>query len=965
MQAAPFPWRRSVSPFYGDCPKGKHAMNSPLRILLLEDNDADAQLILRQLRKDGVEATVTRARNRNEFTARLKEPCDLALSDYHLPDITGREALGLYRQAAIDRPFIFVSGTIGEKLAIETLRMGASDYVLKDHLAQLGPAIQRALRDQAQRFALIESERALSEARRQSIEQYDRLLDRLAGLAQEVGVARDLDTVFRALTQFCRASMPCHVIAVSLCDGENRQLRCVYSWSENQQHIIESPSDASPQSRAVETGSIVATGNSSSANASLSAIAAPLMVMGRIIGAFEVRCRDGQAYGATHHPALRMASNLVAIAIENVQLLNRERQLIVETQTSEQRFRALIENSSDGIAVLDSEFKITYTSPATTRILGYTDQEIAGLRAHELIHPGDRDKLTAQLSRSAAQPGIPFEGELRVLHKNGAWRTVEVSLTNLLNHPGVGGIVSNYRDVTERKHAEEAVRQSESRFRQVVESNMIGILFWEGQGRITEANDHFLKMTGYSRRDLENGKINWREMTPPEFARLDEIGLQQLAQTGVCPPFEKEYFRRDGSRMPVLIGAAWLEGFDDRGVCFVLDITERLNLEQQLRQAQKMESIGHLAGGIAHDFNNILTVIQGHSSLIMAGDKAPAALAESAQQVFLAAERAANLTRQLLTFSRKQILQPKNLDLNEIVNSMIKMLRRILGEHISLRVNYAPVLPLIDADPGMMDQVLMNLAINSRDAMPRGGELTIDTAIIRAEECNGGLAGSGRADCVRLRVSDTGTGISTENLAHIFEPFFTTKGPGKGTGLGLATVYGIIQQHRGHIQVRSQEGHGATFEIYLPISSNQTPAEEEQSAAARVRGGDETILLVEDEPSLRQLVRHILEQYGYTILEAGSGVSAQAVWDEHKSTIDLLLTDMVMPDGLTGRDLAERLRQESPHLKVIFTSGYSGDVVGTDLELREGHNFLQKPYHPGKLAETIRDRLDESPIPVI
>ncbi len=372
-----------------------------------------------------------------------------------------------------------------------------------------------------------------------------------------------------------------------------------------------------------------------------------------------------------------------------------------------------------------------------------------------------------------------------------------------------------------------------------------------------------------------------------------------------------------------------------------------------------MESVGQLAGGIAHDFNNILTVIQGHAELLGLGGKLSAEAAESAQQIALAAERAANLTRQLLAFSRRQVLQPKNLDLNEVVNHMTKMLRRLLGEDITLQVNYAPSLPLIQADPGMLEQVLLNLAVNARDAMPKGGKLFVDTSVAHLDEASVRQDPEARpGEHVCLAVRDTGEGVAPENLGRIFEPFFTTKDVGKGTGLGLATVYGIVKQHRGWIKVASQLGKETTFQIFLPATAAQAPDPGTPGTAAAVPGGSETILVVEDEDPLRQLVCNLLKRFGYQVLDAGSGVAALPVWGRHKANVSLLLTDMVMPNGMSGRELAERLQREKPELKVIYSSGYSLAVVGNDMILREGVNFLQKPYTPRRLARAVRDCLD-------
>jgi CheY-like chemotaxis protein len=371
-----------------------------------------------------------------------------------------------------------------------------------------------------------------------------------------------------------------------------------------------------------------------------------------------------------------------------------------------------------------------------------------------------------------------------------------------------------------------------------------------------------------------------------------------------------------------------------------------------------MEAIGQLAGGVAHDFNNILTVIHGHASLLAASSLDEHG-ARSAHQITQAAERAAGLTRQLLTFSRRQLIQPKRLDMNKIVGNMTDMLGRILGEDVTLQLNYSNAPATVEADAGMMEQVLLNLAVNARDAMPRGGQLSVRIAIVDVSEDHvqhHPEARTGRFVC--FSKTDTGTGIPPENLSRIFEPFFTTKEVGKGTGLGLATVYGIVKQHQGWVEVESTVGKGTTFRIYIPfVGEEQTPAET-PATQVTVRGGTETILLVEDEKPVRDLVARVLEKNGYKVMHAGTGSEAIEVWRAHKDEIHLLLTDLIMPGIMNGRELAEALWLERPKLKVIFTSGYSADIVGKDFKIESDLNFLQKPYHPQTLALAVRRCLD-------
>ncbi|MGP8200657.1 MAG: ATP-binding protein [Limisphaerales bacterium] len=398
--------------------------------------------------------------------------------------------------------------------------------------------------------------------------------------------------------------------------------------------------------------------------------------------------------------------------------------------------------------------------------------------------------------------------------------------------------------------------------------------------------------------------------------------------------------------------------------CYVNDITERLNLEAQLRHTVKMEAVGQLAAGVAHDFNNILTIIQGHSDLMLQSHTLQPANEKSVRQISAAARRAGKLIKQLLMFSRKQVMEPRLLNFNDIINNLLPMLQDLLGESITLQFFPAPNLPALYVDVGMMEQVLLNLVINSRDAMPKGGRLTLSTsqqtldpvALVLNPE-----ARPGRFVC--LTVTDTGCGMDSATLGHMFEPFFTTKDIGKGAGLGLATVYGIMKQHQGWVVVESRVGVGSTFTLFLPDAGKgavpPAPSQDTQTSTRQnMPSGTETILVAEDEPVLRELVVNILEFCGYRTYQAETGPAAIKAWQEHRGEIKLLLTDMMMPGGMTGRQLAERLHQDDPGLKVIYTSGYSPGMAGKDIALLEGFNFLAKPYSPGKLAQVVRECLD-------
>ena len=456
---------------------------------------------------------------------------------------------------------------------------------------------------------------------------------------------------------------------------------------------------------------------------------------------------------------------------------------------------------------------------------------------------------------------------------------------------------------------------------------------------------------------LAIGKIHPREVLPE---RTDEIIRDCLATGKGRLHLEAKISGRtiSWSFHPMSAGRV-VHGYAE-------DITERLSLEEQLRQSQKMESIGQLASGVAHDFNNMLTIIQGHSSALLAKPSLPAEVIDPIQAVFFAAERAARLTRQLLMFSRKNIMQLNPLDLREVVGNMGKMLERLIGETISLKFNPPDKLPLVQGDTGMIEQVIMNLAVNARDAMPRGGTLTINLATVSIDALFAEMHPQARVGrFVRLRVSDAGCGMDEATLSHIFEPFFTTKEVGKGTGLGLATVYGIVKQHDGWVEVNSEPGKGSTFDVLFPATAEEiAPAKTETTSGGPVAGGTETILIVEDEEFLREMARDILLACGYKILEAASGKEAFDVWNLHMDEINLLLTDMVMPEGVSGIDLAERLLTDRSDLKIIFSSGYSSNEISAELMSRSQARFLQKPYSHTDLAKIVRDSLDTKGIAV-
>ncbi|HWQ92093.1 MAG TPA: PAS domain S-box protein, partial [Clostridia bacterium] len=509
----------------------------------------------------------------------------------------------------------------------------------------------------------------------------------------------------------------------------------------------------------------------------------------------------------------------------------------------------------------------------------------------------------------------------------------------------------------ERIAAEQALHESQQRFRNLFEGSPDAIIVQDYSGHILDVNPAGCLLHGQTREQmLGRGFLE----TVPEERREEAVrGFSGLVD-GSIKHHEGFCLGPGGNVVPVEMRGNRIE-YDGQPAVLVhiRDMSAHRRLEDQLRQSQKMEAIGQLAGGVAHDFNNILTVIHGHGSLLLCAANLTGPPARSAQQIVQAAERAAALTRQLLAFSRRQIMQARRLDMNEVVTNMSRMLGRILGEDISVRLHYHSQPAVILGDSGMMEQVLLNLAVNARDAMPQGGVLTIKLTLTDHLSANTSLyPGAKPGSYVCLTVTDTGCGIPAANLTRVFEPFFTTKQAGKGTGLGLATVYGIVRQHQGWVDVQSEVDHGSTFRVYLPAMSHAPSANQDCPAENPVVGGKETILVVEDEDSVRELVCQLLKRHGYHILQASSGVKALELWKECREKVDLLLTDLVMPDRVNGRELAEQLWSDRPGLKVLFTSGYSAEVVGKDFVLQQGLNYLQKPYKPERLARAVRESLD-------
>jgi two-component system cell cycle sensor histidine kinase/response regulator CckA len=626
----------------------------------------------------------------------------------------------------------------------------------------------------------------------------------------------------------------------------------------------------------------------------------------------------------------------------------------------EELFRLISENAADMIAVVDMDGRRIYNSVSYEKVLGYSLDELKRSSGFDQVHPDDRQKVR-EAAAQARQTGIGSTLEYRIRHKNGSWHFLESRSSVICGAHGLPEkLVIVNRDISERKNAGEALRLSEASFRSVVEHAPYGIYRASFDGRFLQVNPALGRMLGYesSEQLLKVNSVSDIFREPAEFTRL----VRELGVTGEFRDVEVEWNRKDGAPITVRCnGRSFSDGVHESqySEVFAEDITERRVLERQLRMAAKMEAIGRLSGGIAHDFNNLLGVIIGYGQLLRRKLAQDSPLSECVEEIEKAAQRAAALTRQLLAFSRQQVLVPGVLDLNTLVSEMARMLPRLLGEDVTVSISAEPKLGKVKADHGQIEQVVMNLAVNARDAMPNGGNLTIRTANVELDEMYARHhPGAKPGHFVMIGVTDSGSGMSVDTLAHIFEPFFTTKGVGKGTGLGLATVYGIVKQSGGYIGVDSQPGEGSTFQIFLPRFEDSEVVPLQAKLPSRTLRGCETILLVEDAEALRRLARSFLLERGFQVLTASNGEEAIQVASRFEAPIHLLLTDVVMP-GMNGRELSDRLLMKRAEMKVLYISGYTDSFIAGHGVLDEGTHLLNKPFTEDVLIQKVREVLDE------
>lgn len=642
-----------------------------------------------------------------------------------------------------------------------------------------------------------------------------------------------------------------------------------------------------------------------------------------------------QASGFPARDLLRSFQQLqertLELELENLELRGKQQ----ARQLSDSDFSNLYDQAQIGYIETDESTAIQRINKLAANFLGADQQQLSGKLLADFFTQSDSERFRQHLQQ-CGEHGARLSDEFILEPPDGAARHIQALCMS--PRPSENGYRIAIADVTNVTEIEQKIL----RLAAFPAFNPNPILEFNQDGTLVWFNDASLDLAKYL------GLSSPLQIAPPraaEFARECLKNHENRIREETVIGDRHIYW----SFFPVEPGLVVH--------CYGTDLTERLQMEQQMQQSRKLETVGHLASNVAHDFNNVLGIIQGYTCLLLSQSALPAETAESLKQISTAAERATYLTRQLMTFSRKQALQPKEFDINEMINGLSQTIRGLVGQNIHQELKLASNLPVIQADPGMIEQVLMNMALNARDAMPRGGRFMLSTAMVDvgsdAKRRNPD-ARPGKFICVT--VTDTGQGMDKETLTKIFEPFFTTKE--SGLGLGLSSVYGIVKQHHGWVEVESEVGHGTTFKIYLPTLPLTIGAKREMPTPAKQAGGAETILVVEDEPALRELVSRQLRRQGYQVIQANSGKEALALWPQHSKEIALLFTDMVMPDGMTGSELAETLQAQNPDLKVVYTSGYSEEVLQQDFALRGEIHFLQKPYHQDALLRTIRAALD-------
>jgi two-component system cell cycle sensor histidine kinase/response regulator CckA len=1031
-------------------------MGSPLRVLLIEDSEDDALLVLRELRQGGYELAWERVDTTDALNAMLtRHEWDAITCDWVMPQLTAPAALQVIKKHRHDVPIIIVSGEVGEEVAVTAMKAGAHDYVSKHNLTRLVPAIERELREAGVRRERTGSAAALVASERRVHQQlaeiehiyrttpvgicfldcnlrYVRINERLAAMnGQPIdahigrtihdvipGVAATIEEVCRRALERreprvdveIRGASPAnpteqgvwlgsfypvtaedgsllglHALVVDVTERTRAEARLRAS-EERYRNLVETSHDLiwavdaegryTFVNRAVrsllgyEPDELIGRPFTDFLTPSEQRRALEALERIRIDGhyhgyQFEAVHKDGRMLvHRTNATVLRDAhGTVIGLTGTTTDVTNRVR-AEEALQRSERHFRALIENASDLISILSNDGTIRYASPSHMRVLGYQPEEIVGQSAFDFVHPDDVTLLLETFQHAVLEAGTSA-AEFRFRHRDGSWCYLEGIAKNALEDPVVAGMIINTRDISARKRVEaevayqahllanvsDAIIASDAQVRVRAWNRAAEVTYgWTAAETLGQPAEDFLQTEFIDKKPMEVGRI--------------------IAETG-CFRGEVTQRRKGGTRFPAEVAVMALRDAGGAIVGYVTvsrDITERQRIEAELRQAQKLEAIGRLAGGVAHDFNNQLTIIKGCAQFLLSSLPTNDQRREDAQRISETVERGARLVRQLLTFSRLGPVETQPVNLADLITEMAPMLRLLLGEQMLLRIHGAPDLWPVSVDRSQIEQVLMNLVGNARDAMVPGGEptlgqtVTIETGNVELDRWTHALPEGVRPGLyVALVVSDDGPGMPLEVQDHVFEPFFTTKGHGKGTGLGLATVYGIVKQHAGYVACASELGRGTRFEIYFPRDDRDAARTEESEPVApleRSRAQKEwSILVAEDDENVRDVLVRALAESGYWVYSAAQSEDALAVAARSDRRLDLLVTDVIMPGG-SGYALARRLLEAYPALRVLFVSGYYAERL--DPSEIPGARFLGKPFGLDELLRAVAEMFADS-----
>ena len=1002
-------------------------MEEPLRILIIEDLSSDIELIERELRKLNRPFRTHIVKNEADLKSALNEfKPHLVLSDYLMPGFNGLEALRIVQDFDPALPFIIVTGSTNELTAVEIMKAGAWDYVIKEKLTKLVPAVkgalekehlvqenkmtQQALKESAERF------QALVESAPVGIVAYDehgKIIYTNPILIQLMGAKSKDELIGRSAIEFIHSEdqelaksrirrniageiLEPAVEKIVRPDGKIiiAEINARPIFLNGKRAVIAFITDITQREQEEKLLQIQSAALNAAANAivitdidgkiqwvnpafseltgySLKEVVGKnprILKSGKHDRSFYENLWQTILAGHVWHNELinkRKDGTLYAeemtitpVVDETGRITNFVgiKQNVTERKQAAERFKNLIEQSNDAIYLLYKN-KFELVNRRFTEMFGYTLEECnrPDFNFMNLVASESRPLILQRMKDVEQGKPVPEVYEFTAISKSGKRIICEASISYLQYKDGIAsqGII---RDITERRKSEEEIRKLSEALKQ----SPVAVIIINKNLYIEYVNPAFSKNYGYTESEVLGKK-------PFEFIFRDDSRhliqeIKKFIQKQEVWRNELQIKKKDNSLAFAKLMLAPIHDNENQLTHYLIlieDVTEKRRLQEQFLQAQKMEAVGRLAGGIAHDFNNLLTVINGYSELLlkMAGSSHP--WFDKIAQIKKAGERASALTSQLLAFSRKQIIQPKLLNLNHVLHELEKMLKRLIGEDIELQIFYDEHLGTIKADPTQIEQVIMNLIVNARDAMPKGGKLTIElkNQLVDSTFINK-HAGIKEGWYVKMSVIDTGIGMDQETIKHIFEPFFSTKEKGKGTGLGLATVYGIVKQNKGYIQVYSEVGHGTVFHVYFPIvNASELDASAPETPHKNLIG-TETILIVEDEESVRNFIITTLKEFGYNVLYAGNISDALELFKNRLNEIDLVLTDVIMPGG-SGADLSAELHKIKPDIKIIFMSGYMDDSIVRHGILPENTHFIQKPFSMVDLAIKIREVLKE------